>query len=119
MVAEAIQKDQEQKEQGAAKDAYDSDSNMPFTDDSDEDREYLNSQVAYEEWKVRELIRLKRAKDERTAREREAKEIERRRLLTDAEREEENKRLGTDHNMKKDKVAYNFMQKFYHKGAFY
>ena len=46
-------------------------------------------------------------------------ELERRRNLTEAEREAENARLGTDHNQKKDKVAYNFMQKYYHKGAFF
>lgn len=46
-------------------------------------------------------------------------EIKRRRNLTDLEREEENLRLGTDHNMKKQKVAYNFMQKYYSKGAFF
>lgn len=39
--------------------------------------------------------------------------------MTDIEREEENRRLGTDATMKKQKVAMNFMQKYYHKGAFY
>lgn len=45
---------------------YDSDANLPFDDEDDEeDRNYLNSQVAYEEWKTRELRRIKRDRDER------------------------------------------------------
>lgn len=68
---------------------------------------------------MRELRRLKRARDEQGAREKELKEVERRRQMTDAEREEENLRLGNDHNSKKERVAYKFMQRFYHKGAFF
>ena len=39
--------------------------------------------------------------------------------MTDAEREEENRRLASDHTNKKQNVAYGFMQKYYHKGAFF
>ena len=39
--------------------------------------------------------------------------------MTDEERQAENVRLGNDHTDKKEKVAYNFMQKYYHKGAFF
>lgn len=39
--------------------------------------------------------------------------------MTDTERQEENRRLGSDATNKKQKVAMNFMQKHYHKGAFY
>lgn len=57
---------------------------MPeFANDENEDRDYLNSQGAYEEWKIRELRRIKRERDERQAREAEKKEIERRRNMTD------------------------------------
>ena len=35
--------------------------------------------------------------------------MERRRNMTDMEREDENLKLGTDHNQHKQKVAYNFM----------
>lgn len=98
----------------------DSDDNLPdFAHNEDEDREYLNSHQAYEDWKVRELRRIKRERDERIVREKEKNEIERRRTMTDAEREEENRRLGNDHNQKKEGVAYKFMQRFYHKGAFF
>lgn len=39
--------------------------------------------------------------------------------MTEEERLEEDQRMGTDHTQKKQSVAYNFMQKYYHKGAFY
>mmetsp|Transcript_25629 Transcript_25629/g.24925 ORF Transcript_25629/g.24925 Transcript_25629/m.24925 type:complete len:83 (+) Transcript_25629:884-1132(+) len=51
--------------------------------------------------------------------EREQAELERRRNMTDQEREAENLRLGTDNNERKQKVAYNFMQKFYKLGPYY
>ena len=62
-MAEAIKRDQEMTG-GEVKNEYDSDDNMPFTDDEDKDREYLNSDIAYEEWKTRELRRIKRDRDE-------------------------------------------------------
>jgi len=52
------------------------------------------------------------------AREKEKKEIERRRMLTDQERLLENVKLGSD-SIKPEKTAYKFLQKYYHKGAFY
>lgn len=51
--------------------------------------------------------------------EREKAEIERRRRLTDQERMEEDKRLGSDATDKPERRQMNFMQKYYHKGAFY
>ena len=51
--------------------------------------------------------------------EKELAEVERRRNMTEDERQAENARLGTDNTDKKQKVAYNFMQKYYHKGAFF
>jgi len=88
----------------------DSDNNLPFSDsDGEEDHKWLNSNIAYEEWKMRELRRIKRDREEKVAREEEIKEIERRRGMTDVEREEENRRLGSDATTKKQKVAMNFM----------
>ena len=60
-----------------------------------------------------------RDKNEQEEAEDEIAEVERRRKLTDAEREAENLKLGTDSNQKKEGVAYNFMQKYHHKGAFF
>ena len=71
LVAEAVRKDLEVKEHEAV-DGLESDDNLPaFALDEDEDRDYLNSQQAYEEWKIRELRRLKRERDERGEREKE------------------------------------------------
>ena len=69
----------------------------------------VKAEANFEAWKVRELKRILRDREEMKAYEDEQAELERRRNLTEAEREEENARLGTDHNQKKQKVAYNFM----------
>ena len=135
MVDDVIQKEKEDKEKQAV-DQMDSDANLPISDSDEEEEEEpmqgddleglsgqrkrgVKAQANFEAWKVRELKRILRDREEVKAYEDEQAEIERRRNLTEAEREEENARLGTDHNQKKQKVAYNFMQKYYHKGAFF
>ena len=79
----------------------------------------MGSEVAYEKWKFREILRVKRDRDERCKFNQEKNEILRRRAMTEEERQAEDEKLGADHNSKKQQVAYNFMQKYYHKGAFY
>lgn len=69
-------------EKEALNSTMDGEENLPFSDNEDEDRNYLNSNVAYEEWKMRELRRIKRDRDEKQAAEKEKLEIERRRNLT-------------------------------------
>lgn len=86
---------------------------MPPDDDDENDAD------EYQRWKIRELKRIKRDREDKYKRDRELAEIERRRKLTDAERLEENKRLGSDSTNKPVKQQLNFMQKYYHKGAFY
>lgn len=44
LVAETIRKEQEGIKDHEAVDAYDSDANLPFTDDDDEDNDYVNSE---------------------------------------------------------------------------
>ena len=87
----------------------DDEANLPFIDDDKEDEAYLSSEVAHEQWKCREIMRVKRDRDERLRYEQEKEEVERRRNMTEQERMEENERLGTDHSRKKEQVAYNFM----------
>lgn len=63
----------------------------------------------------RELARIKREKEERKQAEEEKKEIARRRKLTDAEiRAEDAEKLKP-----REKKQWNFLQKYYHKGAFF
>ena len=64
----------------------DDDNKMP--DDTDKPEDELEE---YEKWKQREFVRIKRDLEEREQNENEKKEVERRRLLTDEERELENK----------------------------
>jgi microfibrillar-associated protein 1 len=79
----------------------------------------LDDPEDYAAWKVRELKRIVRDREERVGREIERQEIERRRNLTDWEREEENKCLGTDETSKPLKQKQVYMQKYYHSGSFF
>jgi microfibrillar-associated protein 1 len=65
------------------------------------------------------LLRLKQEREERSKFEKEKAEIERRRRLTDEERTKENMLLGSDATEDRSKTKYRFMQKYYHKGAFF
>mmetsp|Transcript_22612 Transcript_22612/g.40701 ORF Transcript_22612/g.40701 Transcript_22612/m.40701 type:complete len:334 (-) Transcript_22612:47-1048(-) len=87
---------------------------MDEVDDLDDD-----DPGQYAAWKVREIKRLVREREERIARDKERQEIERRRNLTDWEREEENKALGTDETAKPVQRQHVFMQKYYTKGSFF
>eukprot|EP01017_Pseudomicrothorax_dubius_P029104 TRINITY_DN3505_c0_g3_i1.p1 TRINITY_DN3505_c0_g3~~TRINITY_DN3505_c0_g3_i1.p1 ORF type:complete len:462 (-),score=177.29 TRINITY_DN3505_c0_g3_i1:18-1403(-) len=89
-----------------------SDREMP-PDDDDQDKE-----EQFEAWKIRELKRIKRDREEVRAREKERAEIERRRQMTDEERNLENQRLGCD-AIKPEQQKHLYMQKYYHAGAFY
>ncbi|KAJ3085602.1 Microfibrillar-associated protein 1 [Physocladia obscura] len=87
---------------------------IPDVDDTDG----LDEDVEFEAWKLRELVRIKRDRQERDAEERERAETERRRNLTDAELAAENEKIEGKAN-REDKKSYKFLQKYYHKGAFF
>lgn len=113
LVAESIQKLEEQEM--AVNENYDSDDGLPQTED-------VVDELAYEEWKIREIMRLKRDHEEKQLALFEKAETLRRRNMTDEERLAEDKAAGLikdnyDDNDKKSK--WKFMQKYYHKGAFY
>ncbi|KAK9376688.1 splicing factor, Prp19-binding domain-containing protein [Lipomyces chichibuensis] len=72
-------------------------------------------------WKLRELKRIKRERDELEQRERELREVEMRRNMDENERlKEDLARVRQQQEEKiKNRGKMGFMQKYYHKGAFY
>ncbi|KAI8579838.1 hypothetical protein K450DRAFT_240567 [Umbelopsis ramanniana AG] len=92
----------------------DSAAGPPDVDDTDG----VDEEAEFEAWKIRELLRIKRDKEERIARDREREEIERRREMPEEERLKEDLERARE-SRKKERSKHQFMQKYYHKGAFY
>ncbi|XP_053385164.1 microfibrillar-associated protein 1-like [Mercenaria mercenaria] len=78
-----------------------------------------NDEEAYEAWKVRELKRLKRDREERENLEKEKLEIERIHNMTEEERRQEFQHNPKQRTNKAPKGKYKFLQKYYHRGAFF
>lgn len=78
-----------------------------------------NEEAEYEAWKLRELKRMKRDREEREAREKEMQDIDRLRNMTEDERRQELKNNPKQITNKASKGKYKFMQKYYHRGAFF
>jgi len=78
-----------------------------------------NDEIEYEAWKVRELKRLKRDRDEADALAKQEAELERFRSMTDEEKRAELRLNPKEVTNKKAKGNYKFMQKYYHRGVFY
>ncbi|KAF8425166.1 splicing factor, Prp19-binding domain-containing protein [Tirmania nivea] len=72
-------------------------------------------------WKLRELLRVKRERDELEKVEKEREEIERRRNMDEKERYKEDMEYARKkrEEAKEARGDMKFMQKYYHKGAFY
>ncbi len=81
------------------------------TDDDDPEQ-------ALEVWKQRELLRLRRDKEEDAKQEKEILERERLRNMTDAEREAW-ERANPKEQANHEKSKLKFMQKYWHKGAYF
>jgi len=106
---------------------------MIATPDMVDDTDIENDEEAFMQWKLRELKRLKRDREESDKYavvldliflkifskrfELERIETERRRNLTDAERKAEDEKIKEKQKPEKEKHV--FMQKYFHKGAFY
>jgi len=84
-----------------------------LTDDDDDE---ATQQKEYELWKLRELVRIRRERDEREKWRLERLEVDRRRALTDEELMNEKRK---NKEGMKDKKYMKYLQKYYHKGAFF
>ncbi|CAG2108238.1 unnamed protein product [Medioppia subpectinata] len=78
-----------------------------------------NEETSYEVWKLRELKRIKRDKDESEAFVRDKLEVERLRLMTEEERQQELKNNPKIVTNAAPKGKYKFLQKYYHRGVFF
>lgn len=115
LVEEQIRKDLAAR--AAGKKHWDDDEN----EDSDVDTtDGLDPAAEEAAWRVRELKRLKRARAAIEERETELAEVERRRNLTAEERAAEDEaHLARQREDRDAKGKMSYMQKYYHKGAFF
>ena len=106
-------------EKAAAKKAFDDDTeaaDINAIDDTDD----VDPEAEYAAWKLRELKRIKRERVAIEEKEAELAELERRRNLTEAEREAEDRAfIEKQKDEQGDRGQMQFMQKYFHKGAFF
>lgn len=88
--------------------------------DQVDDTDGLDPENEYAAWKLRELKRVKREREVIELAEKEREEIERRRNLSQADREAEDRQfLEKQKEEREDKGKMGYMQKYFHKGAFF
>ncbi|KYK61531.1 hypothetical protein DCS_02673 [Drechmeria coniospora] len=115
LVEEQIRKDLAAR--AAGKKHWDDEENAESDVDTTDELDPAAEEAA---WRVRELKRLKRARTAVEEREKELEEVERRRNLTAEERAaEDEEHLAKQRDEKDAKGKMSFMQKYYHKGAFF
>lgn len=113
IIEHEMKREQKEAEEQAEDEAMRAAIDLVDTDDEKDE------EVEYELWKVREITRLRRDKEEREAAVKEEEDKERLRNMTEEERQAEllkNPRILTN---KAEKGKYKFMQKYFHRGAFY
>ncbi|TFK57673.1 hypothetical protein OE88DRAFT_1709842 [Heliocybe sulcata] len=106
LVAESIKRELAEKEKEEI---------IPDIDDADG----LDPEGEFEAWRLRELARIKRDKEEEMARELEREEVERRRALPEEVRMKEDLERAKKLREEKPKGSQKFLQKYWHKGAFH
>lgn len=88
--------------------------------DQVDDTDGLDPENEYAAWKLRELKRVKREREVIEVAEKEREEIERRRNLSQADREAEDREfLEKQKEEREGKGKMGYMQKYFHKGAFF
>lgn len=104
----------------AGRKAWDDDDEVA-PEDMVDDTDGLDPDAEYAAWKLRELKRLKRDREAIEQREKEIEEIERRRNLTQEERDAEDREYLEQQKEERDATRgeSGFMQKYHHKGAFF
>ncbi|KAK0232813.1 splicing factor, Prp19-binding domain-containing protein [Armillaria fumosa] len=106
LVAESIRRELAEKER---------EDDIPDVDDTDG----LDPAGEFEAWRLRELGRIKKEKEEEVRREEERAEVERRRALPEAQRLKEDLEHAQKLRDEKPKGQQKFLQKYWHKGAFH
>ncbi|KIK99940.1 hypothetical protein PAXRUDRAFT_130994 [Paxillus rubicundulus Ve08.2h10] len=106
LVAESIRRELAEKEKEEL---------VPDVDDTDG----LDPDGEFEAWRLRELARIKKEKEEELQREEEREEIERRRALPEEQRLKEDLERANKLRADKPKGQQKFLQKYWHKGAFH
>jgi microfibrillar-associated protein 1 len=86
-----------------------------------DDTDGVDPEAEYAAWKLRELKRLKRDREAIEQREKEIEEVERRRNLTQAERETEDREYIEHQKEEREegRGKAGFLQRYHHKGAFF
>ncbi|KAG0649011.1 Spliceosome B complex MFAP1 [Hyphodiscus hymeniophilus] len=114
IVEEQIRKDLAAKEAG--KKNWDDEEEEDEVDDTDG----IDPEAEYAAWKLRELKRIKRDREVIEEKEKELAEVERRKNLTEEERNAEDEEFIARQKEEKDgKGKMGYMQKYFHKGAFF
>jgi hypothetical protein len=88
---------------------------IPDVDDTDG----VDPTGEFEAWRLRELGRIKKEKEDELRREEEREEIERRRALPEEQRLKEDLERANKLREEKPKGQQKFLQKYWHKGAFH
>ena len=118
MIKDKLEKDVAAR--AAGRKGWDDDDEGPVEDLVD-DTDGLDPEAELAAWKLRELKRLKRDREAIEAREKEIQERERRRNLTQAERDAEDAdfvaKQKEEHDDGRGKAG--FLQRYHHKGAFF